>query len=158
MKNLAVRSQNTLVNVVKFLEMSQQQDESAGNFTARLKGQASVCNFLVKCTAVNCQQNVNYADQMVKHQLVRGLYDSSIQEQILAHGADNEGLDLTQTLKFLEAKEAGRRSSNLLTEAAGLHKMSEFQKQKLQTKVEMKSDGLSDNKKCGWCGQIGHGG
>ena len=130
MKKLAVRSQNTLVNVVKFLNMSQQQDESAGNFTARLKGQASVCNFLVKCTSASCQQDVTYADQMVKHQLVRGLSDSGIQEQMLSHAADNEGLDLTRTLKFLEAKEAGRRSSNLLTEAAGLNKMSEFQKQK----------------------------
>ena len=34
MKILAVRAQNTLVNVVKFLDMAQQQDEAAGAFTA----------------------------------------------------------------------------------------------------------------------------
>ena len=34
MKKLAVRSQNTLVNVVKFLDMAQDQDETSGSFMA----------------------------------------------------------------------------------------------------------------------------
>ena len=42
---LAVRAQNTLVNVVKFLDMAQDQDEAVGAYMARLKGQAAVCNF-----------------------------------------------------------------------------------------------------------------
>ena len=157
MKKLAVRSQNTLVNIVKFLDMAQDQDETSGSFMARLKGQASVCNFVIKCTSVNCGQDVHYSDQMVKNQLVRGLSDPSIQEQVLAHGADNEGLDLPRTLKFIESKEAGKRSSSLLTEASGLNRLSEFQQQKFKGKVEKKVVGSSDNKKCGWCGQAGHG-
>ena len=40
MKKLAVRTQNTLVNIVRFLDLSQDQDESASSFTARLKFQA----------------------------------------------------------------------------------------------------------------------
>ena len=34
MRKLAVRAQNTLVNVVKFLDMAQEQEETAGAFTA----------------------------------------------------------------------------------------------------------------------------
>ena len=59
MKKLAVRAQNTMVNVVKFLEMAQDQDEAAGAYVARLKGQASVCNFAVKCTAEACEAGVS---------------------------------------------------------------------------------------------------
>ena len=155
MRKLAVRSQNTLVNVVKFLDLVQDQDESAGSFVARLKGQANICNFSVKCTSITCGLNISYTDQMVTHQLVRGLSDQSIQEQTLAHSADVDKLDLTKTLKFVEAKEAGKRSSNILTETAGLNRISEFQKQKMVNKI---GPAPIDNRKCGWCGLSGHGG
>ena len=156
MKKLAVRAQNTLVNVVKFLDMAQDQEEAAGAFTARLKGQASTCNFLVTCSSSTCTHQTNYSDQMVCHQLVRGLSDPTIQEQMLAHGADNTDLDLARTLKFVEAKEAGKRSSNLLSSAGGLNKMSDFQKTKIEKKTSFKP--AVDTRKCGWCGQSGHGG
>ena len=38
MKSLAVRAQNNLVNVVKFFDMAQEQEEPVGAFSARLKG------------------------------------------------------------------------------------------------------------------------
>ena len=142
-RKLAVRAQNTLVNVVKFLDMAQEQEETAGAFTARLKGQASTCNFLLKCSSNTCNQESNYSDQMVCHQLVRGLADPTIQEQMLAHGADNVDLDLAKTLKFVEAKEAGKRSSNLLTTAGGLNKMSEFQIQKFGNKRQLEKPAMN---------------
>ena len=157
MKKLAVRAQNTLVNVVKFLDMAQEQEETAGAFTARLKGQASTCNFLMECSSNTCSHETNYSEQMVCHQLVRGLADPTIQEQMLAHGADNTDLDLSKTLKFVEAKEAGKRSSNLLTTAGGLNKMSEFQKKKFDNKFTNRTP-ATDQGKCGWCGLAGHGG
>ena len=158
MRKLSVRAQNALVNVVKFLDMAQEQEETAGGFTARLKGQASICNFLIKCSSDTCNHETNYSDQMVCHQLVRGLADPTIQEQMLAHGADNKDLDLAKSLKFVEAKEAGKRSSNLLTTAGGLNKMSEFQKKKFEDKKVFADRAATDNRKCGWCGQAGHGG
>ena len=158
MKKLAVRAQNALVNVVKFLDMAQEEEESAGGFTARLKGQASTCNFVIKCSSSTCDNETNYSEQMVCHQLVRGLEDQAIQEQILAHGADNSDLDLARTLKFVEAKEAGKRSSNLLTSAGGLNKISEFQRKKFEEKAKGAKADTTDHRKCGWCGQTGHGG
>ena len=58
----------------------------------------------------------------------------------------------------MEAKEAGKRSSSILTEAAGLSKLSEFQKQKQKGKLDKAVPTPTDNRKCGWCGQTGHGG
>ena len=40
-KKLAVRAQNKLVNVTNFLGMGQDRDETAGAFTARLRGQSA---------------------------------------------------------------------------------------------------------------------
>ena len=77
---------------------------------------------------------------------------------MLAHGADNSDLDLAKSLKFVEAKEAGKRSSSLLTTAGGLNRMSEFQRQKFQNKKQYDKPPIPDNSKCGWCGQAGHGG
>ena len=81
----------------------------------RLKGQASICNFSIKCNSTTCGKLTSYSDQMVSHQLVRGLADPSIQEQILSHAADNLELNLNDTLKFIEAKDSGKRSSNILS-------------------------------------------
>merc|ERR1711895_401837 len=89
MKRLSVCAQNNLVNIVTFLGLGQDDDEPGGSFTARLKGQAAICDFTVKCSVSTCQNATSYADKMVAHQLVRGLVDSAIQEQILAHAASN---------------------------------------------------------------------
>ena len=64
MKKLAVRAQNTLVNVVKFLDLAQDQEESVGAYTARLKGQASICDFSIKCKSAACGIFTSYAEKM----------------------------------------------------------------------------------------------
>ena len=129
-KKLAVRRQNCLVNVTQFLDMAQDNEETAGRFMARLKGQASTCSFSLPCPAPDCTQTVIYTEQMVAHQLVRGLGDPVIQEQVLAQGAESGVMDLAKLIKFIEAKEAGKRSSLLLTTAGGLNRMSEYQRGK----------------------------
>ena len=90
-RKLAVRRQNSLVNTTQFLDMAQDSEETAGSFTARLKGQASTCSFSLPCPSSTCSQLVSYRDQMVAHQLVRGLGDPVIQEQVLAQGAESGG-------------------------------------------------------------------
>ena len=47
MKEMAVRQQNVLINVVELLGMDQDTDEQAKHFTARLKGQAQVCDVTI---------------------------------------------------------------------------------------------------------------
>ena len=151
MKKLTVIKQNSLINVVEFLDMAQDPEETGGPFVARLKG---------KCSSDSCAQVTNYTDQMVCHQLVRGLADLAIQEQVLAHGADNADLDLAKTLKFVESKEAEKRSSNLLSTTRGLNRMmNDFQNSKSRSKAEVTPSTTTpvDKRKCGCCGPTGHG-
>ena len=177
-RKLAVRRQNSLVNTTQFLDMAQDNEETAGSFTARLKGQASTCSFSLPCPSSTCSQLVSYMEQMVAHQLVRGLGDPVIQEQVLAQGAETGGaMDLTKLLKFIEAKEAGKRSSLLLTSAGGLNKMSEYKRGKLSSsssppsptsaspalcnncgsdKCRGKKECFAKDKICSWCQWKGH--
>ena len=121
MKRMAVRAQDTVVNVVTFLGLGQDKDEPCGSFSARLKGQAAICNFTVKCSLSSCQTETIYKEKMVAHQLVRGLEECTIQEQVLSHAASNPDLDLTAIQKFIEAKETGRRSGALIAGSGGLN-------------------------------------
>ena len=105
MEKLAVRAQNKLVNVVNFLGMAQDREERAGAFAARLRGQGAICEFVVRCSSSACQHKTSYMDNMVAHQLVRGLGDVEIQEQVLSHAATNPDLDLATITKFIEARE-----------------------------------------------------
>ena len=154
MKELSVRKQNILVNVVQFLRMGQDGSESAGSFTARLKGQARVCNFTLP------EGVCDYSDKMVTHQLIRGLVDPVIQEQVLAHSSTNKDMSLDSVLQFVEAKEAGKQDSNHITEAGGmLCRISDFKKNKSAPSSSQPAGGrlrkMED--KCAWCGQTGHG-
>ena len=63
MKQLAVRYQNPAVHVQEFLGLVQQQDEGVRHFVTRLRGVATRCNFVEKCT---CERDVSYADSMIR--------------------------------------------------------------------------------------------
>ena len=72
MKSMAVKHQNTLVNVVTFLTTGQDTGESCKHFTARLQGLASVCDFVLP-TGEN-----DFTEVMVRNQLIRVLADPEI--------------------------------------------------------------------------------
>ena len=154
MKELSVRKQNILVNVVQFLRMGQDGAESAGSFTARLKGQARVCNFTLP------EGVSDYSEKMVAHKLIRGLVDPVIQEQVLAHSSTNKDMSLDEVLQFVQAKVAGKQDSSHLTEAGGgLCRISDFQRNKSALSSPLPGGGRTRKMedKCAWCGQTGHG-
>ena len=67
-RKLSVRAQNKLVNVVTFLGLAQDRDETIGSFCARLRGQATVCNFETDCSSSTCTNKTNYMNEMVAHE------------------------------------------------------------------------------------------
>ena len=158
MKRLAVCAQNNLVNIVTFLGLGQDNEEPGGSFTARLKGQAAICDFTVKCSVSTCQNPTSYTDKMVAHLLVRGLVDPAIQEQVLAHAASGQDLSLDEIQKFVEAKEIGRRSGAIIAGASGLNRLSDYKGGKEPGRQRIRSNSeTSSHEKCGWCGKAGHG-
>ena len=160
-KKLSVRAQNKLVNVVTFLGLAQDRDETIGSFCARLRGQATVCNFETNCSSPTCTNKTSYMNEMVAHQLVRGLSDVEMQEQIMGHAATSSGLDLADIIKFLEAKETGKRSSGLITAAAagGLNRLSDYKsRDRANTSPPtLKPRAEDPSAKCDYCGLTGHG-
>ena len=150
MEKLGVKRRNVLLNKVSFFDMSQQQDEKVKHYVARLKGQASTCNFLVT------EGTKDYSDQMIQHQLIRGLCDQDIQEHVLAHAATDEGakMDLETTVRLIESKELGKADSEVLHKSSHANKMSEYRKVK---NGQPATTGGGGDEVCGFCKKKGHG-
>ena len=150
MHQLAVVAQNHLVNVVRLRSMVQDNDESVRSYLARLKGAANVCNLTVSCT---CQtpSTVSYADQEILHCLVKGLADEDIRRQVLGVV---EVMDLDTTVKFIEAKESGRKAGAFLDSSeAGLNKVTSYRQAQKQDLVDTrgKLDEPKEEARCKYC-------
>ena len=79
-KKLAVREENTMVARVALHNMRQDRDETVRSFGARLRGQASVCKFLIKCPG--CDIEVNYTDAILRDVVTKGISDPEIHSAI----------------------------------------------------------------------------
>ena len=119
LKKLAVKSTNTLVARVKFLQAGQDRNEPVNAFMARLRGLSDPCRFEVKCS--HCNQDTSYGDQMIANQLVRALVDEGMQERILTLAAEKgeTQMDLKEIVKQVEALETSKRSQGLMAGGAG---------------------------------------
>ncbi len=74
--------------------MRQGRDEPVRAFGAKLRGQASICKFIQKCSG--CEAIVDYTEAMVKDVLCRGLEDSDIQMDLL--GDKNQDMHWNRSL------------------------------------------------------------
>ena len=153
-KTLAIREENTMVARVALHNMRQGRDEPVRAFGARLRGQASVCKFTQRCTG--CEATVDYTEAMTKDVLCRGLEDNEIQLDLL--GDKNQDMTLEQVLRFVEAKEAGKRSASrlLLPQAVDSAAGSSYRKQKRTPPKDAQLKDL-DQGTCTYCGLKGHG-
>ena len=139
------------------LALSQDRERPIRAFYARLKASASDCELSVQCTATACTEKVSYSDKMILHALVRGIADEEIREQVLAK---TEELGLEETVKFVKAKETGRRSTVQL----GPGTLASTQVSKITAyKRDKRSDFLTKPKQipergaqCKYCKQTGH--
>ena len=64
----AVTEENVLIcrNILR--GMTQNYEEDVRHFAARVKGQAEVCNYTVKCTKTGCDEVNSYAEEEIKDQ------------------------------------------------------------------------------------------
>ena len=142
--NLAVREENTMVSRVTLHNMRQGRDEPVH---ARLRGQAGVCKFTQQCTG--CDASVDYTETILRDVLCRGLEDAEIQMNLL--GNKNQYMTLEEVLRFVEAKEAGKRSAShlLLPHATDAVTGSSYRHQK---KAAMRGPLPKDQELCTYCG------
>ena len=155
MKALAVREENIMVARVALHHMKQDRDEPIRAFAARLRGQAGVCKYTKVCPG--CNHDVSYTEAILTDVLCRGIADPEIQIDLL--GDPNQAMTLEQALKYIEAKEAGKRSASQLsipqsTDAMG----SSYQQQRRpQPPPQPQSQPRPNNEPCSYCGTKGHG-
>ena len=107
-KTLAIREENTMVARVELHDMRQDRDETIRSFGARIRGQANVCKYIIPCTA--CNEEVSYTDEILRDVLIRGVADPEIRLDLLQD--KNQDMVLEEVFKFIEAKEAGKRSAS----------------------------------------------
>ena len=149
MKRLSVKEENQLVCRMKLNLFQQESDEPVRNFAARLKGQAELCLFTEPY--LTCNTDTRFTHQMVRDNLVRGLYDQDIQREVL--GLENQTMDLEQLLKVLDAKETGRRTQATIL---GRGASASFSSYKARERKHQFKD-QSQTEKCNYCGNTGHG-
>lgn len=160
-RDLAVREENAMVARVALHNMRQDRDESTRDFGARLRGQAAVCKFVVGCPG--CGANVSYTDAILRDVLSRGLNDSDIQLDLLSD--KNQDMTLEQVFKFVEAKEAGKRSASRLLIPHGTDALmgSTYRSRKKdpprenQTPRHKEQGTKPQGETCSYCGRRGHG-
>ena len=66
-----------MVARVQLHNMCQDWDETIRSFGARLRGEASICKFLIKCASSDA--DVNYTENILRDVITRALADSEIQ-------------------------------------------------------------------------------
>ena len=76
-----------MVARVTLNNMTQDRKETIRSFGARLRGQAGVCKFIIKCQG--CHHDVNYTDAILRDVLTRGLSDPEIQLDLLGDQNQN---------------------------------------------------------------------
>ena len=158
---MTIVAQNHLVNIVRVRSLVQDREEPIRSYLARLKGVAAVCKLTLQC---NCDPPtiVSYADKEILHCLVKGLADDDIRRQVL--GVVEE-MDLDNTVRFIEAKESGRKAGAYLDGGeADLNKITGYRQTQREhqlgdrgTQPELSGDEKHGDEKCRFCGKKGHG-
>ena len=147
-KRLAVREENSMVARVQLHNMRQDHDETVRSFGARLRGQASVCKFTIECPS--CKKGVDYTNAILRDVLTRGIADADIQLDLLS--AENQDMSLEEAFKFIEAKEAGKRSASRLLDSHGAEAARSTYRTQQKASLAPRPD-----EHCGYCGTVGHG-
>ena len=88
-----------MVSRVALNDMQQDREETIRSFCARLRGQASVCQYTIQCP--NCEHDVDYTEPILRDALCRGIEDTEIQLNLLGH--TNRDMSLNEVVHFVEA-------------------------------------------------------
>ena len=111
-KLLVVKRRNKYVHRFKLTNMKQGLDEPAIGFESRLQPTARTGRFKKKgkCNILNCpgEIEVDYTEEMVLDNVVRGLADEEIKSKVFA--LQEEDCTPDKVLRFVEAEELGRSS------------------------------------------------
>ena len=107
-REMAVIGKNKAVHRKEFYEIVQAPDELLNRFVSKLRAKAERCNFTMKCTRTGCETVINYGEEMLRDQVTTGLYDTDVQQEVLAKSKDLTTFE--QVYSHIEAYEQGKRA------------------------------------------------
>ena len=85
-------------------QATQPPGSSIKNFQATLKGQSKLCQFKVKCPT--CQVDIDYSEEVILDQLIRGIGDKEILADLL--GDTKTDRSLAEVVAFIARKEQAK--------------------------------------------------
>ena len=112
MKRLAVKEESTLVHRIKLNQMTQPPGTGIRTFLASLRGQAALCSYTAECSIAGCDHIFDYSDEIIKDNLIRGIYDHEILADLLGDAKTDRTLD--QTVSFIAQKEQGKSTRSVV--------------------------------------------
>ena len=150
-KRLAVRDESILVHRMRLGKMTQTPGMGIRTFLANLRGQASLCNFTVKCTEKDCTHSFDYSNEIIKDNLVRGISDPEILADLL--GDTKTDRTLEEIVSFIAQKEQGKATRSVVGDStAG---MDQSYNKNPSTQPNQRQNNTSS--KCWACGGRSHG-
>ena len=105
-KKIAVKSENVWCLREKLHTMTQDTGEPVSKWSARLRGQARLCEYTLECSKAGCDQENDFSETVIMGELVRGLADPEIKQLVLSEV--DQIKDLATLVKLIEAKEYGK--------------------------------------------------
>jgi hypothetical protein len=160
-KSVAVKEIHREVHRINFGKHTQSSGESITHFAARLKAQASLCQFNVSCS---CQLKVSFAEEMVSQQLVAGLHNKDHQARLLgeANQLDTLKKKIDRLVSLETAAEATFKMHRSTSSSEAAAATSQYRRIKKDQYVPKPKGKEAFNKfgtrfKCRGCGQENHG-
>ena len=160
-KKLAVGTENAMVARDILSKMRQDRDEPVRAYSARLKGQARVCQFTARCQCSSCPNHdacvgVDYSDIVVQDQVILGCADHEIKLDCLIEKGTSASLE--EVTAFVESKESGKLSLQQLNGGSvAAAPVSSFRKQQRGMFKQQTPPTPLLTPTCTHCGQVGHG-
>ena len=137
--------------------MTQDTGEPVSNWSARLRGQARLCEYTLECSKAGCDQENDFSETVIMGELVRGLADPEIKQLVLSEV--DQIKDLATLVKLIEAKEYGKRSSTGTGDLNALTKTGKpcgYCGSNHSNSKDWKDKCPAKGKECSKCGKLNH--
>lgn len=154
---IAVKVIHKEVHRMKFTQMKQMDGEPIMQFIARLKAQASLCQFSVSCcTHLPTPVLISYTDDMVAQQLLAGLANQEFQSKILSESASLP--TLASKVDRLRCLEASEESATHFRPSSSVLPSHNSAAQKPQQRKQINRPVRTAERRCRGCGRASHPG
>ena len=148
-KQLAVKVFHKTLHLQNLWSMSQSPEEPIRAYASRLIGTAELCDLLITCSKVGCNQQTSYRDEMVLQALLRGMHYKDIRTRVLSRSQNDELKGLSAIVDYITAEEA---SSASLSSISSVHTLAGTKSTYKQQNSPRSNSNNNPNNKCKHCG------